>query len=218
MCTTRSGRSAPSSPTTCSCSVKSQCSVSPASSTSRRSVSSPQRPRTSGRRSAVTRLRVSRCSCAWPPASVSICVRRLAKASRRSRSSDCTCASVRSSAARSGSTSCAIATSRSLSAPCGDHLVAPERLARQAQEQLTVAAQRLRRPARIEGGAQARLGLLEQPHPVGCPAARSRLEPHAAPRPAARAAASMRCAARRCASSAPSSAPVSRRPRAPAAQ
>ena len=31
-------------------------------------MSSPQRPRTSGRRSAVTRLRVSRCSCACPPA------------------------------------------------------------------------------------------------------------------------------------------------------
>ena len=57
MRTSRSGRSAPRSPmSTWACSVKSQCSDMPASSTTRRSVSSPQRPRTSGRRSAVDEI------------------------------------------------------------------------------------------------------------------------------------------------------------------
>ncbi len=47
----------------------------------------------------------------------------------------------------------------------GDDLVAPERLAREAQEQLAVGAQCLAGEG-IERGAQARLGLLEQLQPV----------------------------------------------------
>ena len=49
MCMTRSGRNAPSSPAVCTCSVKSQCGVMPASSTRRRNDISPHWPRTSGR-------------------------------------------------------------------------------------------------------------------------------------------------------------------------
>ena len=48
----------------------------------------------------------------------------------------------------------------------GDHLIAPERLVRQAQEQLAVAAQGLARQS-VEGGAQPRLGLLEQIQALG---------------------------------------------------
>ena len=54
-----SGRSRPLSPSEVTCSEKSQCSSMPAISTTRRSWSSPQRPRVWGLRRAVTRLRVS---------------------------------------------------------------------------------------------------------------------------------------------------------------
>ena len=73
MRTRRSGRSAPASPLDDRvCSMKSQCSDMPDSSTTRRNVISPQRPRTSGRRSAVDRLRVSRCrrSCTFTRLSI----------------------------------------------------------------------------------------------------------------------------------------------------
>ena len=53
-----------------------------------------------------------------------------------------------------------------LECPLGDDLVAAERLARQAQEQLAVAAQGLPGEG-VERGAQARLGLLEQAHALG---------------------------------------------------
>ena len=53
--TTMSGRSVPSPPRTVTCSSKSQRALIPASSTTRRSCISPQRPRASGRRRAVTR-------------------------------------------------------------------------------------------------------------------------------------------------------------------
>ena len=57
--TTRSGRSTPSAVVTEACSVKSQRSVIPASSTHRRSCSSPHRPRACGLRSALTSDAVS---------------------------------------------------------------------------------------------------------------------------------------------------------------
>ena len=57
-----SGRIRPPSASEVTCSSKSQCSSMPAISTTRRSCSSPQRPRVCGDRSAVTRLRVSFCS------------------------------------------------------------------------------------------------------------------------------------------------------------
>ena len=96
--------------------------------------------------------------------------------------------------------------SRSLSAPCGDRLVAPERLAREAQEQLAVAAQRLA-GERIERGAQAGLGLLEQVQAVGV-LQRARLQAGLRGGQLDRSA-SMRRAARSCVNSAPSTAPVS---------
>ena len=61
-----SGRTTPSSVAADFCSSKSQCSIIPAASTARRSVISPQRPRVAGERSAVTRFRVSFCSCSCP--------------------------------------------------------------------------------------------------------------------------------------------------------
>src|SRR3954449_8089420 len=90
--TTRSGRTpAPSSLTAEGCSTKSQCSSSPATSTTRRSCTSPQRPRTCGVRRAVTRAAVSCLSWAeaWP--TVPIC----------SRSSPCAVARARSMPASS---------------------------------------------------------------------------------------------------------------------
>jgi hypothetical protein len=53
-----------------------------------------------------------------------------------------------------------------LELPLGHGLLAPERLARQLQEQLAVGSQRLA-GKRVEGRAQARLGLLEETQPVG---------------------------------------------------
>ena len=64
--TIMSGRRRPSSVMVETCSSKSQCESMPAISTTRRSWISPQRPRVCGERSAVTRLRVSFCSCSWP--------------------------------------------------------------------------------------------------------------------------------------------------------
>ena len=75
----------------------------------------------------------------------------------------------------------------------GDHLVAPERLARQTQEQLAVGAQGLPGEG-IERGAQARLGLLEQAHPLGCPSASA---PRGAPAPRRARRAATRCGAPR---------------------
>ena len=81
--TTRSGRSRPSSPSTLCCSWKSQWSSMPAISTTRRSCSSPQRPRTCGARSARTRLpasvRSSPCASAMPELLASAGVRALAR-------------------------------------------------------------------------------------------------------------------------------------------
>src|SRR6266511_2499068 len=62
-CTTRSGRSTPSSVEEVCWVTKSQCSTMPAASTTRCSCSSPQRPRTCGARSAVTSWEVSTRSC-----------------------------------------------------------------------------------------------------------------------------------------------------------
>ena len=61
--TTMSGRSVPSGVATATCSSKSQRALIPASSTTRRSCSSPQRPLASGRRSAVTSAWVWARSC-----------------------------------------------------------------------------------------------------------------------------------------------------------
>src|SRR5215468_7493751 len=61
--TTMSGRSAPSSVASPTCSSKSQRELIPASSTTRRSCISPHRPRASGRRRAVTSAWVSILSC-----------------------------------------------------------------------------------------------------------------------------------------------------------
>ena len=63
--TTMSGRIRPLSASEVTCSSKSQCSSMPAISTTRRSCSSPHRPRVWGERRAVTRLRVSFCSWSW---------------------------------------------------------------------------------------------------------------------------------------------------------
>ena len=60
-----SGRRRPSSASVVTCSSKSQWGSIPAISTTRRSCTSPQRPRVCGERRAVTRLRVSFCSCSW---------------------------------------------------------------------------------------------------------------------------------------------------------
>src|SRR6185437_10313425 len=59
----------------------------------------------------------------------------------------------------------------------GDRLVAPERLARELEEELAVGAQRLPRE-RVERGAQARLRLLEEGDALGL-LARALLEAHA---------------------------------------
>ena len=94
MCTTMSGRRVPSSVRTCTCSAKSQCSTMPASSASRRSVSSPHWPRTSGRRSALTSVRVSFCSACCPSVTDSIELLRLPNVSARSFSMRWICCSV----------------------------------------------------------------------------------------------------------------------------
>ena len=60
--TSTSGRSRPSSVVAETCSVKSQWATIPAISTTRRSCTSPHRPRVCGARSAVTKLAVSRWS------------------------------------------------------------------------------------------------------------------------------------------------------------
>ena len=88
----------------------------PDSSTSRFNVISPHWPRTSGRRSAVTRLRVSRDRRLCPLASTSICDLSVAKASMRSRSMLRICVSVFASASRIGCTKDSIAISRSFKA------------------------------------------------------------------------------------------------------
>ncbi len=158
-----SGRKAPSSPTMWSCSVKSQCSTIPESSTIRRSVISPQRPRTSGRRRAVTRLRVSRCSCAWPPASPSICVRRVAKAYSA-------LALNRSPNLLFGARQRGFQWLDQLRDRCfalletrtlGNGLIATQRLARESQEHLAVRAQRFA-PRASQRPCAARFSLLQR--------------------------------------------------------
>ena len=88
------------------CSTKSQRSAMPGNSTTRFSVSSPQRPRTSGRRSAVDRLRVSRCRRSCTFTRLSIWPESLAVDSRRSRSRASACSSCFASAILMGSISC----------------------------------------------------------------------------------------------------------------
>ncbi len=68
------------------CSVKSQCSSMPAASTTRRSCSSPQRPRTCGARRAVTSCAVSVRSCSEVWRMVATCCSREAYAPSRPRS------------------------------------------------------------------------------------------------------------------------------------
>ncbi len=126
MRTSRSGRSAPPSTATWVCSVKSQCSDMPASSTTRRSVISPQRPRTSGRRKAVDRLRVSRCRRSCTFTRFSICPDSLPEVSRRSRSSACDCSSCLASACFNGSTSCLMASSRATREAAADSWLRPK--------------------------------------------------------------------------------------------
>ena len=158
MLTIMSGRNAPSSPATCTCSTKSQCSTMPASSASRRSVISPHWPRTSGRRSAVTRLRVSRCSACCPSATPSSEARSDPNASARSFSMRAICSCVRASASRTGASSEATDFSRSARSRAREFLLLPERLPGELQEHLAVAAQR-RAGDGVEPGPQALAGV-----------------------------------------------------------
>ena len=165
MCTTMSGRSAPSSVRTCTCSAKSQCSTMPASSASRRSVSSPHWPRTSGRRSALTSERVSFCSACCPTATDSIELLRLPNVSARSFSMRWICCSVLFSASRIGATS-AFDGLLTLHQRGGCVLVVlAEVLARQLQEHFVVRAQR-RAGHAVEIRAQPLDGLIERRLPL----------------------------------------------------
>src|SRR5690349_18744558 len=122
--TTRSGRTGPSGVATVTCSSKSQRAVIPASSTTRRSWSSPQRPRASGRRSAVTRACVCVRSCSelrctkWTCSASAACDWALAL------SDSLSCSSTRARVSRSGSTRCSIAARRTSSSPAAVALAA----------------------------------------------------------------------------------------------
>ena len=211
MCTTRSGRNARLAAASCSCSVKSQCSESPASSTRRRSVSSPQRPRTSGRRSAVDQI--ARLALQLRLATGE----RLdlgAQARERLAPLALECLHLRLGALERRAQRLHQRRDRHLALlerALRDHLVAPERLARHAQEHLAVAAQRFPGEG-VEGGAQALLGLLEHRHALGV-LQRLGLQARAARRRARPAVASTRRVARMCASSAPSTAPATMAPK-----
>ena len=144
------------------CSVKSQCSDRPASSTTRRNVISPQRPRTSGRRSAVDRLRVSRCrsSCSFDEA-FDLAGESCRRFERCSRTMLCACSSCLRSAFLMGSSSCAIASFALLERGLRGVLVASEDLARQLEEGFAVGVEREARGA-FDGGTYLRLALRQQ--------------------------------------------------------
>ena len=108
-CTTKSGRSIWPSDTAAVCSSKSQYGNIPAASTTRRSCISPQRPRTVGARSAVTRLAVSRRRRSWPSAREARYSRSAPSASARSVSSLRTPPSSLSICCFTGPTTCSIA-------------------------------------------------------------------------------------------------------------
>ncbi len=114
MLTIMSGRRLPSSPGTCTCSTKSQCSTMPASSARRFSVISPHWPRTSGRRNAVTRLRVSRCSATWPSVTPSSEFLSAPNVSARSFSMRAICSCVFCNASRTGASMVSTDFSRSV--------------------------------------------------------------------------------------------------------
>ncbi len=160
-----SGRSAPSSVRTCTCSAKSQCSTMPASSASRRSVSSPHWPRTSGRRSALTSERVSFCSACCPIVTDSIELLRLPNVSARSFSMRCICCSVLFSASRIGATQRLDGLLTLHQHGGGVLVVLAQVLARQLQEHFVVRAHR-RAGDGVEAGAQPLDGLVERSLPL----------------------------------------------------
>ncbi len=108
--TTMSGRTTPSEVAALACSSKSQNLAMPAISATLRSCSSPQRPRASGRRSALTRAVVWVLSCSELCRTNSICLPSSAWATRLpvslSRSWSCTLARVSLSGATRFSTAC----------------------------------------------------------------------------------------------------------------
>ncbi len=105
-----SGRAVPLSPPPIpTCSSKSQYSSIPANSTTRRSWTSPQRPRTTGDLSACARLAVSLCKIRCACASAPTCSVSCPYASRRVPSISCNWRSTRFSDSRTGATIPAIA-------------------------------------------------------------------------------------------------------------
>ena len=128
----------------------------PASSARRRSVISPHWPRTSGRRSAVTRLRVSRCRACWPSVTLSIELRSAPKVSARSFSIRAICCVRASPAPRAPAPAWTRPPSRARARlRIREFLLLPHHLARELQEHLAVAAQRVAGDG-IESGAQPR--------------------------------------------------------------
>ena len=125
--TTMSGRNAPSSVVTPTCSSKSQRELIPASSTTRRSCISPQRPRASGRRSAVTSAWVSILSCSELWRAMCTCSASAAWDRTRSASESRSWASTRASVSFSGPTRFSTATRRVSSSPAAFALAASSR-------------------------------------------------------------------------------------------
>ncbi len=112
-----SGRCAPSLVVRLTCSSKSQWALIPASSTTRRSCISPQRPRASGRRNAVTRACVWALSSSELRRAIVTCSARAAWDRSRAASESRNWASTRVSVCFSGSTSPSTAARRASSSP-----------------------------------------------------------------------------------------------------
>ena len=104
-----SGRTRRSLPSSVCCSSKSQCSIMPASSTTRFNCSSPQRPRTPGRLSASTSRRVSACRSLPIASSDATRCSRLAPSCTRRRSASWISWSTRSSVLAIGASRSSIA-------------------------------------------------------------------------------------------------------------
>ena len=110
--TTMSGRSMPSGVATATCSSKSQRALIPASSTTRRSCISPQRPLASGRRSAVTSAWVWARSCSELCRAIATCSASAACDRVRAWSDSRSCSSTRARVSRNGPTRCSTAARR----------------------------------------------------------------------------------------------------------
>ncbi len=144
--TSRSGRCRPLSPSQVVCSVKSQCSTMPAISTTRRSCSSPQRPRTDGARRAVTNVAVSVRNRSWPSASERTCSTNPAYAERRETSRAPSWFSTLPSESRSGATSDSTACRRASRSPRASAVWRPSAV---------VASSRNEEPARSSACAES---------------------------------------------------------------